>query len=156
MNRKNFITSLIVGAGTGAFLSSCANENSQNKSDNQTTNNENMSNKATQTDELSTGLILHSVYFWLKEGITPEEDKDFLNFFEALRTIPSVKFLKVGKPAPTHQRDVVDNSFSYLLFVTFESMDDINNYEVHPDHLAAIDKYSKYWTKVQVKDAILI
>jgi len=156
MKRKNFITTLLVGASSGVLLSSCANEKSNNESSKQSNENQKMSESESKIDELSSGVILHSVYFWLKEGITPEEEKDFLNFFEELKKISAVKSLKVGKPAPTHSRDVVDNSFSYLLFVTFDTMDDINTYEVHPDHLAAIKVYSKYWTKVQVKDAILV
>ncbi len=156
MNRKNFITSLLVGASSGAFLASCANEKSNN---NKTENTEAMqteSKTAENKDSLNAGLIIHSVYFWLKEGITAEEDKDFLNFFEELKKVPTARTLKVGKPAPTHPRPVVDNSYSYLLLVTFDTMDDINTYETHPIHLEAIEKYSKYWTKVEVKDAILL
>lgn len=63
--------------------------------------------------------------------------------------------MKYGKPAPANPRDVVDNSFSYNLIVSFANMDDLNNYEVHPDHLAAIDKYKDKWTKVEVRDTML-
>ena len=101
---------------------------------------------------VTTGTIVHSVYFWLKEGITAEEEQDFLNFFQELRKVPTVQTLQYGKPASTNPRDVVDNSFQYNLLVTFKSMDDINTYETHPIHLAAAEKFSKYWTRVQVRD----
>lgn len=143
MKRKHFITSMLVGAGATTLLSAC--------SQGPTTGEEN----GTSSDELQTGLIVHSVYFWLKEGITEEEEKDFLNFFQALREVPGVKSLHTGKPAPTTPRDVVDNSFSYLLLVTFDDLEQINLYENHPDHIAAAETYSKYWTKVQVRDVVL-
>ena len=109
MKRKNFITTILVGASSGALLSSCANESSNAK-------------QGSNADSTSAG----------------------------------PKALRFGKPAPTTPRDVVDNSFSYYLLVTFNTMDDINTYEHHPIHLGAVDKFSKYWTKVQVKDAILM
>ena len=158
MKRKNFITTILVGASSGALLSSCANEssNANNASGSDSTGTATASEAASQTEELGSGLIVHNVYFWLKEGITEVEEKDFMNFFEELKKVPGPKALRFGKPAPTTARDVVDNSFSYYLLVTFNTMDDINTYEHHPIHLGAVDKFSKYWTKVQVKDAILM
>ncbi|MVZ64792.1 Dabb family protein [Sphingobacterium sp. DK4209] len=141
MKRKQFIASMFIGAAAGSLLNSCVEP--KNKSNHMDTS-------------LSKDTIVHSVYFWLKEGITPEEEKDFLNFFAILGKIEGIKELKYGKPAPTTPRPVVDNSFSYLLLVTFHNMEEINVYETHPEHLAAIEKYKKYWTKVEVKDAILM
>ena len=97
-------------------------------------------------------IIQHQVYFWLKPGITELEEQDFLNFFKTLKTVPGIKSFVVGKPAPTNPRDVVDNSFSYSITVTFENMDAINVYETHPIHTQAAAKYAKYWTRVQVRD----
>src|SRR5690606_40635869 len=74
---------------------------------------------------------------------TEQEVNDFTGFFEELKAIPNIKSLHYGPPAKTHQRDVVDNSFSYNLLVYFDTMEDIDTYENHPIHLAAIDKYSK-------------
>ena len=158
MKRKNFITTILVGASSGALLSSCANEssNASNTSTADSTGAATAPEAAAQTEELASGLIVHNVFFWLKEGITAEEEKDFMNFFEELKKVPGPKALRFGKPAPTTPRDVVDNSFSYYLLVTFNTMDDINTYEHHQIHLDAVDKFSKYWTKVQVKDAILM
>lgn len=102
------------------------------------------------------GPIIHSVYFWLKEDITDQEKINFINFFEALRGIESIQTLKFGQPAPANPRPVVDNSFSYNLIVTFENIDNLNIYETHPIHLAAIEKYKQYWTKVLVHDTTLI
>src|SRR5690606_18256534 len=84
-----------------------------------------------------------------------QEIKDFTNFFEDIRKVPTIKSLHYGAPAPSNDRDVVDNSFTYNLLVYFKNMDDLNVYETHPIHLAAIEKYSKNWTKVVVYDSVL-
>lgn len=130
MERRNFIKAGVVAASSATMLS-CSKS------------------------EAAYGPIIHSVYFWLKEGVTVEEVADFVNFFEALRPIASIQTLKYGKPAPVNPRPVVDNSFTYNLIVSFANMDDINDYENHPIHLAAIEKYEKFWTKVEVRDTML-
>lgn len=140
MERRNFLKSVTAAGVTGTLLASCT------PVDNKETDNSGV---------FATGTILHSVHFWLKDGITTEEEQDFLNFFEELRKVPGVQTLQYGKPAPTNPRPVVDNSFQYNLLVTFQHMDDINTYETHPTHTAAAEQYSKYWTKVQVRDTLI-
>lgn len=102
-----------------------------------------------------TDSIAHYVLFWLKESLSEKEKKDFTQFFEELKKVPTIKSLHYGSPAKTTQRDVVDNSFSYNLLVYFDNMEDLVVYETHPIHLEAIEKYSKYWSKVVVHDSIL-
>jgi hypothetical protein len=140
MKRRFFLGAGIAGLST-SLLASCSVSTKPNEENDKS---------------MKAGDILHQVYFWLKEGITPEEEKDFLNFFRALKTIPGLKSFSVGKPAPTNPRPVVDNSFSYSITVTYENMEAINVYEVHPIHLEAIEKYNKYWTKVEVRDSEII
>ncbi len=100
-------------------------------------------------------MIVHYVLFWLREDLSPQEIKDFTGFFEELKKIPNIHTLQYGAPAQTNPRGVVDNSFSYNLLVQFKTMHDIEVYETHPIHLAAIEKYSKNWTKVVVHDSVL-
>lgn len=139
MERRNFLKSVAIAGTSTAAMVGCAS-----------------ASETTDGPQLVAGRIVHSVYFWLKEGITEEEEKDFLQFFETLRKVPGINSFNVGKPAATTARDVVDNSFQYSLIVTFKSIEDINIYEKHPDHLAAAGKYSKYWTKVAVRDMQLL
>lgn len=112
--------------------------------------------KAKGMDQLKKGTIIHVVYFWLKEGLTKEEEKDFLRYFDVLGSIPQVQTLNFGEPAPTTKRDVVDHSYSYNLICTFKNLEDITIYENHPTHVAGAKKFSKYWTRVQVKDTLLM
>jgi hypothetical protein len=133
MKRRNFIKSTAAAAVIGVIIPSCGESSTQ-------TNKE---------------VIAHYVLFWLKEDLSDQEKKDFTGFFEELRKVPTIKSLHYGSPANTTQRDVVDNSFSYNLLVYFDNMEDLNVYETHPIHLEAIEKYSKYWTKVAVHDSII-
>lgn len=114
-----------------------------------------ISNAMASTQQKQKSVIAHYVLFWLKEDLSEKEVKDFAGFFEELKKVPTIKSLHYGAPANSNQRDVVDNSFSYNLLVYFKNMDDLNVYETHPIHLAAIEKYSKNWTKVVVHDSVL-
>jgi hypothetical protein len=143
MKRRIFLGAGIAGI-SASLMPSC------------TISNESKEETIIKNDILIAGNIIHQVYFWLKEGITPEEEQDFLEFFRILKTVPGIKSIYIGKPAPTNPRDVVDNSFSYSITVSYEGMDEINVYEVHPIHLDAVEKYKKYWTKVEVRDTVVI
>lgn len=111
--------------------------------------------EARGVEPVEKGIIVHSVYFWLKPGLSSDELKDFLNFFEALKKVPGIASYAINAPAPTTKRDVVDNSFAYHWLAFFKNMEDITTYEKHPNHLAAAEKFSKYWVKVEVKDSIV-
>lgn len=141
MKRRQFIqkagVSVAVAGSAGALLQACGSP--------QTTN-DTMENKEQ---------IAHYVLFWLNDELSEAEITDFAGFFEELKQIPGIKSLHYGRPAPTNPRDVVDNSFTYNLLVYFDSMDEINVYETHPIHLAAIEKYSRYWNRVVVHDSVL-
>lgn len=139
MKRRSFLrAAALVGVGTSVM--SCGN--------NITT--------ASVEDSIGKGYILHHVSFWLKEGITTEEETDFLNFFEELKKVPGIHTIHYGKVAGTTARDVVDQSFSYNLIVSFKNLNDIEIYENDPGHLAASAKYGKYWTKVLVMDTEIL
>lgn len=142
MERKKFLGSLALASVGATALTSCLSTESKTET-------------TVNFAGFSSGFIFHSVYFWLKDGISADEEKDFLKFFEILKKIPGVESCHIGKPAATNPRPVVDNSFSYHIMLTFASLEAITVYEKHPDHLAGVDQYSKYWVKVEVKDTVL-
>ena len=153
MERRHFIkragaAAALAGVG-GGLLAACTSKTS-NQDNNQTE-----SNDETNVTMENKEVIAHYVLFWLNDGLSEQEISDFANFFEDLKAIPGIKSLHYGRAANTHQRDVVDNSFTYNLLVYFDTMDGINTYETHPTHLAAIEKYSKFWNKVVVHDSVL-
>jgi len=137
MERRTFIGSTIVAMAASTSLVK-AKEKENNKT------------------VLKSGLILHSVYFWLRKDLTEAEKKDFLNYFEVLKKIPEVKSINYGVPAQTEKREVVDHSYSYNLLLTFENLADISVYGNHPEHIKGAQQYQKYWERVEVKDTILL
>jgi len=153
MERRSFIKQAgaavaVAGVG-GGLLAACAPPTAKQENDQTSENQE--TNATMENNEV----VAHYVLFWLNEGLSEQEITDFANFFEELKTIPNIKSLHYGRAAKTNPRDVVDNSFTYNLLVFFDNMDDINVYETHPTHLAAIDKYSKFWNKVVVHDSVV-
>ncbi len=99
------------------------------------------------------GRFAHVVFFWLKE---PDNQKaietfekgtrDFLSKVDVIRTI------HLGTPAGT-PREVVDNSYSVCLIVTFDTKEDQDIYQAHEAHLKYIEDMNHMWTRVQVYDS---
>jgi hypothetical protein len=96
--------------------------------------------------------LIHSVFFWLKEGVSQEELGDFIEGCRKLGTIESVRSCYVGPPAATPDRDVVDHSYSVALIVHFNDLAAHEIYQEHPAHQEFINTYSDLWEKVQVFD----
>ncbi|KPM31178.1 Stress responsive alpha-beta barrel domain-containing protein [Croceitalea dokdonensis DOKDO 023] len=95
----------------------------------------------------------HTVYFWFKH---PDSQKDGQLFEASLqRFMANSKYAKtkyVGKP-PKAVRDVVDDTFTYCLIVTFESAEAQQKYQDEPAHLAFVDECKDLWEKVIVYDS---
>ena len=98
-------------------------------------------------------LMIHTVFFWLKDGLSDEQVTLFESELAKLPQIETVASGKIGKPAPTETRPVTDNSFSYHLSLTFDSIADHDAYQVHADHDAFIDSCKDLWARVVVYDS---
>lgn len=96
-------------------------------------------------------MFVHAVFFWLKPGITPAEEKQFFDGVSSLLTIPDVVTGHVGKPAST-DRPVIDRSYSYGLLTAFKDLAGHDAYQVAPVHLKFIDSCKHLWTRVQIYD----
>ena len=102
-------------------------------------------------------MLVHNVYFWLKSELDNDDKKAFEKGIKDLvSNVKEVKKAEIGIPAETPNRDVVDKSFGYSLFIWFNNVEDHNIYQSHPAHKKFINDCSKYWTKVQVYDSKLI
>ena len=101
--------------------------------------------------------MVHNVYFWLKSETTENEKKAFekgmRNFLGAVN---EVQKYEIGMPAKTPERDVVDHSFDYSMFVWFDNVEDHNIYQTHPAHDVFVESFKGLWAKVQVIDSALI
>lgn len=97
--------------------------------------------------------FVHSVYFWLHN---PDSASDRTAFEKAIhKLLANSRYTKtnfLGIP-PKSTRGVVDDSFTYNLFVTFESAEAQEAYQVEKAHLAFIEEAQSLWKKVVVYDA---
>jgi len=108
-----------------------------------------------ENTSLSKQKVQHFVLFWLKPQLTTTEINDFANFFESLKSIKLIKSLHYGLAASTPARSVTDNSFTYSLTITFDSIEDHNAYQEDTTHLDAVEKFSKNWYRVVVHDTVV-
>ncbi len=106
--------------------------------------------KATQKDKVINGRFIHMVFFWLK----PETDiADFQQATENfLMQVPEIVNYHLGEPAGT-PREVVNNTYSVSLVVTFASKEDQDIYQKHQAHLKYIEENKDKWTDVKIFDS---
>lgn len=96
----------------------------------------------------------HVVYFWLKN---PDNEADRSKFETAVKQFMKdskyarTKFIGV---APDSTREVVDDSFTYSLILSFESAEAQNKYQAEPAHTVFVETCKDLWDKVIVYDSI--
>ncbi|WP_435624537.1 Dabb family protein [Flagellimonas sp.] len=95
----------------------------------------------------------HTVYFWFKN---PDDVEGRTRFETSLKKfLRDSKFAKtnfVGIP-PKSIRDVVDDSFTYSLIVTFDSAESQEGYQEEEAHLLFIEECKDLWERVVVYDS---
>ncbi len=102
------------------------------------------------------GEFVHMVYFWLKNPDSKEDRTKFeasIKKFINASEYPIEKY--IGVPAMT-DRTVVDNSYTYSLFLTFPSKAIQDKYQEEPVHKTFIKECEDLWERVQVYDSISI
>ena len=98
-------------------------------------------------------MINHSVYFWLTEESKGDANNaEFEAAIQELMKIEQIAAGFFGPPAATEPRDVTDHSFDYALLLQFETQDDHDAYQVHPDHDKFVERWQETWDQVQVYD----
>lgn len=107
--------------------------------------------KASQPSKVLEGNFVHMVFFWLK----PEVDVDsfIVESKKFVSQVPQVIGYHMGKPADT-PREVVDNSYSVSLLVTFASREDQDVYQKHPAHLQYVGDNKDKWLDVKIYDSL--
>ncbi|MEO9477621.1 MAG: Dabb family protein [Cyclobacteriaceae bacterium] len=94
--------------------------------------------------------LMHTVLIWADNeadlGVLIAESTEFLE------EIDEVKTYFVGTPAMT-PRDVVDNSYSVFLTMTFENQEDLKTYLDHPAHVAFLNKHKTNWDRILIYDS---
>jgi hypothetical protein len=100
------------------------------------------------------GDFLHMVFFWLKN----DEEKTKKVFLAELRNfidhVDMIRSQHIGIPAVTN-REVIDNTYSFSLILSFDSKNEHDQYQEHQLHKDFIANASSLWKKVLVYDSIL-
>ncbi|HEX6924890.1 MAG TPA: Dabb family protein [Longimicrobiaceae bacterium] len=98
-------------------------------------------------------MFIHSVYFWLADGLTEAQREQFVSQARALTRIETVRYGWLGRPAPT-DRPVIDRSYSYALTVVFDDQAGHDAYQDHPVHDRFRNECSSFWTRVLIYDSV--
>jgi hypothetical protein len=99
--------------------------------------------------------LVHSVFFWLKDNLTTEQETAFRAGVASLRGVGSVQQMYIGTVAPTEERGVIDNTYSIALLVHFADVAGQNAYQIDPIHLKFVEDHKDKWTKVVVYDSMV-
>lgn len=98
--------------------------------------------------------VVHHVFFWLKNPDSKEDRDKLIAGIKTLSKIETVGELRVGVPASTEKRDVVDNSWAVSELMFFSDLEGQATYQSHPLHLKFIENCSQLWDKVTVYDIL--
>ena len=99
-------------------------------------------------------VLVHHVFFWLKNASSKEDQTKLIEGVNTLRKIETLKMLRVGIPAATEKRPVVDHSYQVSLLAFFDDLAGQSIYQKHPVHLKFIENYSHLWERVVVYDSM--
>lgn len=98
--------------------------------------------------------MTHTVFFWLKKDLSAEQRE---LFEQELRLLPQIGYLadgKVGRPAATAARPVIDHSYDYSLILEFQSMADHDFYQDEcPEHKRFVETCKPMFERVTVYDS---
>ena len=145
ISQSKFMRTVFYLLGTIIMLSSC-----QQKSDVVVA--EASLKSTSMTTTTNRPALIHTVYFWAKEGTSVTDITAFEDGLRKLGTCPQILDFYWGKPASTEKRDVVDNSFTYAINIHFASAELQAEYQKEPIHLAFIEDHKDIWGKVVVYD----
>ncbi|WP_299677397.1 Dabb family protein [uncultured Dokdonia sp.] len=111
------------------------------------------SNQTNTTSMPIPGDFAHTVYFWLNNPTNTEERKAFeASLTNFINQSPYITTKHIGVPAAT-DRDVIDNSYTYSLLLTFKDKAAQDQYQDEPAHKQFIAESSHLWSKVLVYDS---
>ena len=99
-------------------------------------------------------MLVHTVLFWLEEGLSSDQIAEFRAGLETLEQIESAESVYVGTPANTPPRpDVLINTYDFCLTVVLEDTNAHDVYQADPKHKAFLKNFSSYIERVRVYDA---
>lgn len=98
-------------------------------------------------------MLVHTVLFWLRPGISDEERAAFAAGLETLKGIAHATAVYTGTPAETAPRPVVERGYDYALTVVLADVAAHDAYQADPIHHAFLHDCKRYFDRVSVIDA---
>ncbi len=98
-------------------------------------------------------MLIHSVYFWLKEDLSESDKRLFVSELNKLSVINGVLAIFIGVPADTN-RPVVEKSYTFALILHFDDNAAQEAYQVDPIHKSFVEKNRHFWNKIIVFDSV--
>ncbi len=91
-------------------------------------------------------MIDHLVFLAVKEDASHEDIEDLISSIRGLRdTVPGVVDLTVGENFSERS-----GGYTHGIFVRFESVEGLQGYMKHPDHLAVVEKLDRLTSRIVV------
>ena len=97
-------------------------------------------------------MLIHTVLFWLKEGLSSDQIIAFEAALETMKGIPHAEAVYVGTPSATEKRPVIDTSYDYCLTVVLKDVAAHDAYQVDSIHTEFL-KNKELWEQVKIYDA---
>jgi hypothetical protein len=98
-------------------------------------------------------VLVHSVYFWLKPGLTPAARRRFRAELGKLAAIRTIGRIYIGPPATLAERAVTERGFDFALTIIFRDAAAHDAYQVDPIHEAFVKATKASWARVRVFDS---
>ena len=67
-------------------------------------------------------MLIHTVYFWLREDLDADQCTDFRLSLETMHQIEHADAMYIGTPANTAARPVLDSSYNFALTVILKDI----------------------------------
>ena len=103
-------------------------------------------------DDAKQPLLIHNVYFTLKDGTADNTQKLTDACFKYLKDHPGVVFFAAGPLVQELDRPVNVRDFHVGLLVVFKNKQAHDDYQVAQQHLQFIEENKPTWDKVRVFD----
>lgn len=106
-----------------------------------------------KTGQIIPGSFAHTVYFWLKNPDSKTDRKAFeTSLTKFINQSNNITTKHIGIPALTN-REVIDNTYTYSLLLTFKDKATQDKYQEETAHKQFIKESQMLWNKVIVYDS---
>ena len=86
--------------------------------------------------------VNHVVLCWLKDAGNEAQRQKLIETSLKFKEIPGVLEVRAGEVVKS-DRPIVDSSFDVAIFLSYDSVGEMNAYIIHPDHKKAVQEVLK-------------